>query len=248
MVCHPSFRGSSRPRDQTRGFLVSPALTTELFTTSATGKPTWLTGRAETGVAVLGPQGVVCQCVWWCRNTLEGAGKGTELKRGIRQHEKERYSRQTGTRGPKHGSSWWLISQVRTAVGAQDGEGMGSQWTRPEAEATPETKCIFQYQPIKKYFCLLLLLSRFSCVRLCATPWTAAHQAPQSLGFSRQGHWSGLPFPSLMHESEKWKGSRSVVSDTQRPHGLQHSRPLSPWDFPGKSTGVLCHCLLRIFV
>ena len=50
---------------------------------------------------------------------------------------------------------------------------------------------------------LLLLLSRFSRVRLCATPWTAAHQAPQSLGFSRQEHWSGLPFPSPMHESEK---------------------------------------------
>ena len=41
---------------------------------------------------------------------------------------------------------------------------------------------------------LLLLLSRFSRVRLCATPETAAHQAPLSLGFSRQEHWSGLPF------------------------------------------------------
>jgi len=49
---------------------------------------------------------------------------------------------------------------------------------------------------------LLLLLSHFSRVRLCATPETAAHQAPLSLGFSRQEHWSGLPFPSPMHESE----------------------------------------------
>ena len=40
---------------------------------------------------------------------------------------------------------------------------------------------------------LLLLLSRFSCVQLCATPYTAAHQASPSLGFSRQEHWSGLP-------------------------------------------------------
>ena len=47
-----------------------------------------------------------------------------------------------------------------------------------------------------------LLLSHFSRVRLCATPETAAHQAPPSLGFSRQKHWSGLPFPSPMHESE----------------------------------------------
>ena len=45
---------------------------------------------------------------------------------------------------------------------------------------------------------LLLLLSRFSRVRLCA-----AHQTPPSLGFSRQEHWIGLPFPSPMHESEK---------------------------------------------
>ena len=50
---------------------------------------------------------------------------------------------------------------------------------------------------------LLLLLSRFSRVRLCATPQTAAQQASPSLGFSRQEHWSGLPFPSPMHESKK---------------------------------------------
>ena len=50
---------------------------------------------------------------------------------------------------------------------------------------------------------LLLLLSHFSHVRLCVTPQMAAHQAPPSLGFSRQEHRSGLPLPSPMHESEK---------------------------------------------
>ena len=54
-----------------------------------------------------------------------------------------------------------------------------------------------------RYSPLLLLLSHFSRVRLCATPEMAAHQAPPSLGFSRQEPWSGLPFPSPMHESEK---------------------------------------------
>ena len=43
-------------------------------------------------------------------------------------------------------------------------------------------------------FLLLLVLSHFSCVWLCVTPEMAAHQAPLSLGFSRQEHWSGLPF------------------------------------------------------
>ena len=83
---------------------------------------------------------------------------------------------------------------------------------------------------------LLLLLSRFSHGRLCATPGTAAHQAPSSLGFSRQEHWSGLPFPSPVHESEKWKWSRSVVSDSCNPmdcsppgssvHGIFQARVL----------------------
>ena len=145
---------------------------------------------------------------------------------------------------------------------------------------------------------LLLLLSRFSHVRLCATPETAAHQAPLSLGFSRQEHWSGLPFPSPMHESEGkslscvrlfatprtaayqapasigfsrqeyWSGvplpspiydtnylynarycifktlqntilflvsqfSRSVISDSLRPHESQHARPPCPSPTPG---------------
>ena len=83
---------------------------------------------------------------------------------------------------------------------------------------------------------IFFLISRFSRVRLCVTPETAAHQAPPSLGFSRQEHWSGLPFPSPMHESEKWKWSRSVMSNSSRPmdcsltgssiHGIFQARVL----------------------
>ena len=65
-------------------------------------------------------------------------------------------------------------------------------------------KVSFHFNP-KERQCqrtLLLLLSRFSRVRLCATPKTEAHQAPLSLGLSRQEHWSGLPFPSPRQESE----------------------------------------------
>ena len=53
---------------------------------------------------------------------------------------------------------------------------------------------------------LLLLLSRFSHVRLCATPETAAHQAPPSLGFSRQEYWSGVPLPSSIPGSGRSPG------------------------------------------
>ena len=85
-----------------------------------------------------------------------------------------------------------------------------------------------------------------SCPTLC-DPTDSGPPGSPFPGFSRQEHWSGLPFPSPMHESGKWKWkwSRSVVSDSSRPHGLQPTRLLCPWGLPGKSTGVGCHCLLQ---
>ena len=68
---------------------------------------------------------------------------------------------------------------------------------------------------------LLLLLSRFSHVQLCATPKTAAHQALLSLGFSMQEHWGGLPFPSPMHESE----SEDAQSCPTLSDPIDHSPP-----------------------
>ena len=78
---------------------------------------------------------------------------------------------------------------------------------------------------------LLLLLSRFSRVRLCATPETAAHQAPPSLGFSRQEHWSGLPFPSPMHESES---ESEVAQSCLTPNDPMDCGP------PGSSVHGIC--------
>ena len=65
-----------------------------------------------------------------------------------------------------------------------------------ETKAPNSNKSINIMNTETKIKLLLLLLSRFSRVQLCATPWTAAHQAPLSMGFSRQEYWSGLPFPS----------------------------------------------------
>ena len=91
------------------------------------------------------------------------------------------------------------------------------QWSRQEMMAayrsSPASSLVVLILPLL----LLLLLSRFSRVWLCATPQMAAHQAPPSLGFFRQEHWSGLPFPSPMHESEKWKWSHSVCPTLSDP-------------------------------
>ena len=83
---------------------------------------------------------------------------------------------------------------------------------------------------LKRSLLLLLLLSRFSHVWLCATPQTAAHQAPPSLGFSRQEHWSGLPFPSPTPQfkaSILWHSALFIVQ-------LSH-----PYMTTGKTTALI---------
>nr|AAI42040.1 ANGPT2 protein [Bos taurus] len=72
-----------------------------------------------------------------------------------------------------------------------------------EKQILDQTSEISKLQDKNSMLLPLLLLSRFSRVRLCATPQMAARQAPPSLGFSRQERWSGLPLPSPMHESDK---------------------------------------------
>ena len=97
-----------------------------------------------------------------------------------------------------------------------------------------------------------------SCVQPFAVWWTVAHQAPLSMTFSRQEHWSGLPFPSPGDppnggielaslvppalQADSWPMSHlgsplvwkcSVVSDSLQPHGLY-----SPWNSPEQNTGV----------
>ena len=102
-----------------------------------------------------------------------------------------------------------------------------------------------------------------SHVRLFATPWTVAHQAPLSMGILQARILEWVAMPSSRGSSQPkdrtqvsliagrfftvWANSVVnclVVSDSLWPHGLQPNRLLRPWDFPSKSTGVGCHCLL----
>ena len=54
-----------------------------------------------------------------------------------------------------------------------------------------------------------------SCVWLLATPWTAAYQAPPSMGFSRQEYWSGVPLPSRMTNPDSTFKSRDITLVTR---------------------------------
>ena len=70
----------------------------------------------------------------------------------------------------------------------------------------------------------------------CSPPGSSVHGIFQV----RVLEWVAISFSNAW----KWKWSHSVMSDSLRPHGLQPTRLLRPWDFPGKSTGVGCHWLL----
>ena len=58
-----------------------------------------------------------------------------------------------------------------------------------------------------------------SRIRLLATPWTAAYQAPPSMGFSRQEYWSGVPLPSPTHviENRKLKQQDTITHLLEKP-------------------------------
>ena len=103
-------------------------------------------------------------------------------------------------------SSIYGVSQARIWEWVAISSSRGFSWPRNQ------TIVIHIYVYVPTPLLLLLLLSRFSRVRLCTTQWTAAHQAPPSLGISRQEQWTGLPFPSPMHESEKWKVKAKSLS------------------------------------
>ena len=96
--------------------------------------------------------------------------------------------------------------------------------------------------------CMKVKVKSLSRVRLFETPWTAAYQAPPSMEFSRQEYWSGLPFPSPMHESES-EVSQSCLTlrdpmDFSLPgsssHGIFQVRVLE-WGVIAFSSIYLCH-------
>ena len=59
-----------------------------------------------------------------------------------------------------------------------------------------------------------LKVKSFSCVWLLAAPWTAAYQAPPSMGFSRQEYWSRVPLPSPWYETKMDKGKKILSNIT----------------------------------
>ena len=98
--------------------------------------------------------------------------------------------------------------------------------------------CIYMYAAAK-------LLQ--SCLTLCDPRDSSPPGSPvPGILQARTLEWVAISFSN----AGKWKVKVKSLThvDSSRPHGLQPTRLLRPWDFPGKSTGVGCHCLLHIYL
>ena len=78
--------------------------------------------------------------------------------------------------------------------------------------------------------CLCVHARSLTCVQLFVTPWTAAHQAPLSVGFPRQEYWSGLPFPSPGDLPDPGIEPRSPVSPVLAGRFFTTAPPGKPHD------------------
>ena len=74
-----------------------------------------------------------------------------------------------------------------------------SPWASPGKNTGMGCHFLLQCMKVK------MKLKSLSCVLLLETPWTATHQAPTPMGFSRQEYWSGVPLPSPIQRWEKFK-------------------------------------------
>ena len=104
---------------------------------------------------------------------------------------------------------------------------------------------------INPYFKKLYILSQHATAKSlqsCPTLYDPIDGSPPGSTIpeilqARTLGWVAISFSNAW----KWKVKvKLLVSDSSRPHRLQPNRLLHPWDFPGKSTGVECHCLLRV--
>ena len=73
------------------------------------------------------------------------------------------------------------------SLGSRACKILEEQMNRARSKQKPQ-RCVCKYP-------WAAVVESLSCVQLFVTPWTVAHQAPLSMGFSRQEYWSGLPFP-----------------------------------------------------
>ena len=106
------------------------------------------------------------------------------------EKEMATHSSVLASRIPGTGASWAAVY------------GVAQSRTRPK-RLSSSSKASIKLISVQWHFLIMCAVVSHSTVSNSVTPWTIIHQAPLSMTFPRQEYWSGLPFPSPMHESEK---------------------------------------------
>ena len=108
-----------------------------------------------------------------------------------------------------------LVSLLQPKMAAVRGKWQGKKKKNATNSLWKSNGKYFQFQDVIHTAAATAAAAK--SLQWCLTLWDPIDGSPPgspSLRFSRQEHWSGLPFPSPVHESEKWKGSRLVMSDS----------------------------------
>ena len=146
---------------------------------------------------------------------------------------------------PQGSSANWIF-QARILEWVTISLPIGSSQTRDRTHVSRIGRQVFTTEPPGKAY--------FSPIRMAASAAAKSLQLCPTLCGPIDGSPPGSPVPRILQArtlewvaisfSSAWKWSHSIMSHSSWPHGLQPTRLLHPWDFPGKSTGVGCHCLL----
>ena len=135
-----------------------------------------------------------------------------------------------------HTHSWGSPFGMNTVGTQQTGLSLHSRKRTPKRWRSPATE-----RGSPRLISIHPAAAAAKSLQSCPTLWDPIDGSPlgspvPGILQARTLEWVAISF------SNAWKWSRAVVSDSSRPHGLQPTRLLCPWDFPGKSTGVGCHC------
>ena len=145
-------------------------------------------------------------------------------------------------RGKKSKSKWWQ-KQIRKYLTNHASSQLSA--FKSYSEKKRHKKVVLPMLVSHKLYCTLTFAAAAESLQSCPTlcdPIDGSPPGPPIPGIlqARTLEWVAISSSNAW----KWKVKSEVVSDSSGPHGLQPTRLLHPWDSPGKSTGVGCHCLL----
>ena len=139
----------------------------------------------------------------------------------------------------------WIVQNQKAKLASPKSHSRNSSWKKPDCKHFSSLWVVLQDLPKPR-------LPVFKCNRLEESSWVTSAlgfkwRDQEQVGIAQGPTWHNQAEPACTDKAATWSKSvsRSVLSDSLRPHGLQPSRLLCPWNSPGKNTTVGSHSLLQ---